>query len=418
MSHWELDRAAASPRTYHPGQPGAGLPQPAGAPREPFYPWPPAPHPVGLSDAAEDDAERAGAGDGGLPGGRRWLIPAGIVAAAVVGAAAVLLTGGHQGTGGVGAVARPATEPTTKTTGVTVSRPPGADASAPLTVPQAQSVLARYTAANNSANHQRNSALLAAVETGSSYAIDAGTYQAQAAERTATTYPAFSPVQATFYIPGGEPASGPRWFVAQVANAFLLSPSNVTSDEYLLFVQSTPGGSWRNAIEPYLLPTASAPQVAVGDGGLATAVPEDATAFTVAPGQLPAVTAASLDGRGADGGHAAVVNPGNLADLTNQEPGQAGVPAGTVSDTHAAAAGAEGQEFALLTTDGGALVFYTDAAKVSGTRPAAGRASSAGRPLTQVRGASYLEQFATYDPPAGGGVPRIIADYSGITAGS
>jgi hypothetical protein len=277
-------------------------------------------------------------------------------------------------------------------------------------VPQAQSVLARYTAANNTANRQRNRALLATVETDSSYAIDAGTYQAQAAERTAATYPAFSPVQATFYIPVGEPASGPRWFVAQVANAFLRSPSNVTSDEYLLFVQSTPGGTWQNAIEPYLLPTASVPQVAVGDSGLATVVSQDATSVTVAPGQLPAVTAASLDGRGADAriGHAAIVNPGNLADLTNQEPGQGGVPAGTVADTHAAATGADGQEFALLTTDGGALVFYADAAEVTGTRPASGRA------LTQAK-ASYLEQFAAYDPPAGGGVPRIVADYSGIT---
>ena len=46
------------------------------------------------------------------------------------------------------------------------------------------------------------------------------------------------------------------------------------------------------------------------------------------------------------------------------------MPAGTVTDTHAPAAGADGQEFALLTTDGGALVFYTDAAEVTITPPA------------------------------------------------
>jgi hypothetical protein len=28
---------------------------------------------------------------------------------------------------------------------------------------------------------------------------------------------------------------------------------------------------------------------------------------------------------------------------------------------------------------------------------------------------SYLDQFAAYDPPAGGGAPRVVADYSGIT---
>ena len=28
---------------------------------------------------------------------------------------------------------------------------------------------------------------------------------------------------------------------------------------------------------------------------------------------------------------------------------------------------------------------------------------------------TYLEQFAAYDPPAGGGTPKVVADYSGIT---
>ena len=27
----------------------------------------------------------------------------------------------------------------------------------------------------------------------------------------------------------------------------------------------------------------------------------------------------------------------------------------------------------------------------------------------------YLEQFTAYDPPAGSGAPRVVADYSGIT---
>ncbi len=28
---------------------------------------------------------------------------------------------------------------------------------------------------------------------------------------------------------------------------------------------------------------------------------------------------------------------------------------------------------------------------------------------------TYLEQFAAYDPPAGGKAPSVVADYSGIT---
>ena len=94
---------------------------------------------------------------------------------------------------------------------------------------------------------------------------------------------------------------------------------------------------------------------------------------------------------------------------------------GTVTDTHTAAAGADGQEFALLTADGGALVFYTDAAEVTITPPAGSLLRltvpgfySASQPLTKAT-VSYLEQFAAYDPPAGGGAPRVVADYSGIT---
>jgi len=127
------------------------------------------------------------------------------------------------------------------------------------------------------------------------------------------------------------------------------------------------------------------------------------------------VTASALDGTGA------IADPGNLTDRGDQRFWQGRVPGGQVTDTHAAAAGADGQEFALQTADGGALVFYTDAAAVTIT-PAPGsvvRLSipgffSAGQALTRAT-VSYLEQFAAYDPPAGGGAPRVVADYSGIT---
>ncbi len=243
-------------------------------------------------------------------------------------------------------------------------------AAAPLTLPQAQAVLAGYTAGNNSANARRSDAQLATAETGASYAIDAGLYQAQQAEGAAP-YPPFGPVQATYYIPGNEPAGGPRWFAVQVANAFKSSPSTVTSDEYLLFTQSSPGGAWRNAIEPFLLSSASAPQIAVGADGLATAVSPGAASVTVPPGQLPAATAASLDGTGT--GKAAIADPGNLADRAAKLYWSGKVRGGTATDAHTAAAGPDGPEFALLTTDGGALVFYTDAAELTITPPAGSR---------------------------------------------
>jgi hypothetical protein len=284
---------------------------------------------------------------------------------------------------------------------------------------QAKSVLADYTAVNNSANAQRSDALLASVEAGSSYAIDAGLYRQQQAAGTAP-YPAFGPVRATYYIPRDEPAGEPHWFVAQVANAFSSNPDKVTSNEYLLFTQSAPGGAWQDTIEPYLLPGAGAPRIALGADGLATAVSPDATSAAVAPSQLPAATAAALNGTGGGTGQA-IADPGNLADRGDQRFWQGKIAGGTVTDTLAPTPGADGQEFALLTSDGGALIFYTDAAEVTITPPSGSALHldipgfvSSSQALSRA-GVSYLEQFAAYDPPAGGGAPRVVADYSGIT---
>jgi len=445
---------------------------------EDYEPWPPAPHPGGpgnrtdtallTDDAAEgyagrtddfDGAHRDGGihgraaawrgrrgpevaghawpgqvpgepgedweyqGDGGRRGGaRRWLIPAVIVVAgAAVGAASVLLISGHPGGQASPGAGRPAVTPAVTPRG-TARGTAGATATPsgpPLTAAEAQQVLAGYTTVNNEANAQRSDALLATAEAGSSYAIDAGLYQMQRAAGSAP-FPPFSPAQATYYIPRGEPAAGPRWFVAQVANAFTSDPAKVTSVEYLLFTQSAPGGPWRDAIEPYLLSGASAPRVAVGSDGLATALGPAAATVTVAPGQLPAATAATLDGAG--GGQTTVTIPGNLADRADQRTWQAAVQGGQVSDAHSPAAGADGQEFALRTADGGALVFYTDAAAVTITPPAGAGLQltipgfySPGQAVAQAR-VSYLEQFAAYDPPAAaGGAPRVVADYSAIT---
>ncbi|MDX6345149.1 MAG: hypothetical protein QOH87_5287 [Trebonia sp.] len=462
---WDDDEVMATyPLTYERDD-FAADPQPADPrARAPWEPWPPAPYPAGLRDAdtrvlTGDDAGeqapgapprgtagRGNAGTGaatrwtgrdlGLPGddpadwaaggarrgGRRWLIPAGVVVAgAAVGAAAVLLTGGHpsaNGNQGGGSFVAPSATPSTPP-----STAPSPPAAGPLTMTQAKGVLAGYTTVNNGANAQRSVTMLASVESGSSYAIDAGLYQEQQAAGT-VPYPAFGPAQATYYLPRDEPASGPRWFVVQVANAFTSNPTKVTSGEYLLFTQSAPGGAWQDTIEPYLLSGASAPRIEVGTDGLATAVSPDAASVAVAPSQLPAATAASVDGTGAGGagtGTAAVADPGNLADRADQKFWLGKIPGGTVTDTHTAAAGADGQEFALLTAGGGALVFYTDAAQLTITPPASATLHltipgfySPGQALSRA-GVSYLEQFAAYDPPAGGGAPRVVADYSGIT---
>ncbi len=394
----------------------------------------------GTEEWADWDLEGPGRVHG--RGGRRWLIPAGIaVAAAAVGAGAVLLTGSHPGGQPAGrpgqgagtAAASPATShpagAPSSAAGRPASAPPsaagqatgtasGGAAGAPLTLAQAHGVLATYTAANNSANAQRSDTRLAAIETGSSLAIDTALYRAGRAAGT-PPFPAFSPAKATYYIPATEPATGPRWFVVQVANAFQSNPGKVSSTEFLLFTQPAPGGPWQDAIEPYLLPGAGAPRVALDASGQATAVALDAATDAVSPGQLPVATAASLDAPG--GGQAGIAAPAGLTDLGDQRFWRSRLPGGQVTDTHAAASGANGQVFALRTADGGALVFYTDTARLTVTPPAGNMLHltipgfyAPSQALSQAA-LGYLDQFAAYDPPAGGGAPRIVADYAAMT---
>jgi hypothetical protein len=349
----------------------------------------------------------------------RWFIPVALaVAGAAVGAAIVMFVlGQSQSPSG------PAT-PTTGTGSSAGAAGPAAETgdadTTPLTLATARSVLAGYTSANNSANARRSTTTLATVETGGSYAIDAGLYTVQAADGTAP-YAAFAPVTATYYIPRAEPADGTRWFVVLVANAFSASPQKVTSTEYLLFTQAASGGAWQNAVEPYLVAGANAPQVAVSGDGLATAVSVTATSLAVAPGQLAERTATAIDGAGAG---VTVADPGALADRSDLTFWRGKLPTATVTDAAAAATGAAGQTFALLTTNGGALVFYTDAADLQITPPAGsvlhltvpGFYSDA-QGLSRA-GLSYLDQFAAADPPAGAGTPRVVAEYSGLTGKS
>jgi hypothetical protein len=432
--------AGLQPGVAPPYSPWPNAPAPddrfAGAPSA--NPWRPPP-PAASADRTQawypsqrggrwpEDDEGQWDDDGRGRGRGRWLIPVALaVAGAAVGAAIVMFALGH---------ARASSGTSSPTTGASssagasgpsagaVSATGGAGAgtggagSTPLTLAAAKSVLANYTTANNSANARRSDATLATVETGGSYAIDAGLYTVQAADGAAP-YAAFSPVAATYYIPRAEAADGTRWFVVQVANAFSADPNKVTSTEYLLFTQAASGGAWQNAVEPYLLAGAGAPQVAVSGDGLATAVSTSATSLAVAPGQLAKRTATTIDSTGTG---VVVTDPGALADRSDQAFWRGKLPTATVTDAHAAAAGSAGQTFALLTTNGGALVFYTDAAQLAITAPAGSVIHltvpgfySPAQALSRA-GLSYLDQFAAADPPAGQGTPRVVAQYSGIT---
>jgi hypothetical protein len=338
------------------------------------------------------------------PRSTRWLIPVAVAVAAalIAGTTFVLLRGGHQAS--PPAAARPAAP--------TVSAPPMAGARSPLTMGQARQILASYTNANNAANDQMSYALLGTIETGSSYAIDAGIYRVQRAEKAAP-YPAFGPRQTRFYIPRLPVAQYPHWFVVQVANASLARPSKVTGTEYLVFTQATPGAPWRNAVEPYVVGGAALPQLAVGADGLAIPVNPDATSLVMPPAAIAQVTAAALDG-----GKEGIANPGNLADRLDAGFWHSKLPAATVTDRHMTS---DGQVFGLQTADGGALLFYTDAAMLT-LMPPAGEAIHLTVPgfysssqSLRVAMIGYLDQFATYVPPRGGTGMRVVADYSGIT---
>jgi hypothetical protein len=239
----------------------------------------------------------------------RWLLPALIVVAGASAAVGVILTGGH-----------PAAPPSATRSAPPRPVPPASAlptvAAGSLTMTQAAQVLAGYTSANNTANAQRSDTDLATIETGSSYAVDAGIYRTQQAENAAP-YPAFGPQRTQYYIPGE--TAYPRWFVVLVTNADLASPTKATGMEYLLFTQATPGAAWQNAVEPYLVTGAAAPAVALGAGGLATPVTGTTgtgttgtgmpASLAVPAGQIAQVTASALDGGGP------LANPGNLADL-------------------------------------------------------------------------------------------------------
>ena len=335
----------------------------------------------------------------------RWVMAAVVAVAAASVVAALVLTGNSGGQPGA---AKSSPLPTVAP--VTPTAPPSAAGQGALTMAQASQVLANYTTANNTANAQRSDSVLAAIETGSSYAVDAGLYRLQQAENAAT-YPAFGPQRARYYIP--RETAYPRWFVVQVANAELAAPAKITSTEYLLFTQTGPGAPWKNAVEPYVLTGTTPAAVSLGAGGLAAPVTA-ATALAVPVGQIAQVTASSLDGTGQ------LPNPGNLADLMDRAFWQGKLPASSVTDAHSPS----GPVYGLRTTDGGALLFYADAAELTLTAPAGDAVHltvpgfySPGQALTRA-GIGYQEQFATYDPPPGEPGLRVVADYSGITSGS
>jgi hypothetical protein len=285
---------------------------------------------------------------------------------------------------------------------------PVAALTAPLTLAQAQQVTAGYWQANSQANAQLSGALLGEIETGASYRLDAGIYRMdQAAGPSSRARLAFHVYSPVYYIPREAASMYPHWFAVRFSYTSATTPPGTG---YLVFTQAAPSGTWKVALEPYVLPDSGPPPfIPVDSGGYATAA---AAGDGTGPGQIASETAASLDS-----GSAAVTIPGTLSDLSDEGTAARQLPAGSaISDTHSA----QGQVFGLETVGGGVLAFFALTAQLKMTAPPGQAFSLAkpgfylpGQPLTSVS-ITYTDQFAVYIPAGQESVPRVVADASGI----
>lgn len=297
--------------------------------------------------------------------------------------------------------------------------PSPAPASDPPAISRAAAakVLAAFWTQNDQANKARSGTLLSGIEGGTSYAIDAGAYQAGRAEDPdGSRYTAIGAASAStvYWIPRLASGMYPRWFAVRVAYVRTSQPQRGIVTGYLIFAQDSAGAAWKDVLEPYLLQGSSSdPFILTDADGYATAAPAGAAGLAVQPGQVPAQAAASLEGASS-----LIQDPGNLADMRDQAYFAAHLPAGSsASDRHAPG----GTVYALDTAGGGAIVFCDLTAQVSISAPPGQQVAigipgyySASQPVTSAD-IGYAGQFAVYVPAAGQGSPQVLADASGIT---
>jgi hypothetical protein len=301
------------------------------------------------------------------------------------------------------------TVPATATPAATAADPPVISKTA------AENVLAAFWTGNNTANQARSSTLLGDIETGSSYALDTGQYRASLAEDPASShYTPFDAMNAVYYIPRQAPGTYPIWWAARVTYANLSSPQHATSAGYMIFTQAAADAPWDDTLEPYFWTgSAPAPFIPADTDGYASQLDPSGTAgLSIAPDQIPALTAGSLDGTSS-----AITTPANLADLYEQSAIEGEVPAGTkVTDTHSAA----GPVYTLQAV-GGVLTFFSLTAQLSVNAPQDQSIHGISIPGYRSPDQSftfaaftYTDQFAVFIPD-GSGSPTVVADASGIT---
>ena len=274
---------------------------------------------------------------------------------------------------------------------------------------EAERVVSRYWQVNNQANESYSDSRLATIESGSSYAIDAGSYRFTLGNTNKTPYAAFELTGTRYYIPRLPRTVYPRWFVVHGAYVTLSTGKNLGS-AYIVFAQDSPGAAWKDVTEPDILADRTLPQIATGSDGYAESVAANDAGLSVTPVKIGQVTATWLDQIASSTSDTAILaDARNLTDLKDEvfwRSGQGGAMF-DAADTHSVPAN---PVFALKTTSGGALVFYTVAAHLVLTPSNGGTISALNIPgyyspsssagLTSAA-VGYIDQFATYVPPDG-----------------
>jgi hypothetical protein len=404
------------PRNLEPptGWAGGEFHAPGDATRPPWgAPYPTAPPPESprrgrrpavrpLTVAALTLAVVAAVAGGALLGGKTASAPTTAPSAA----ASAGLSATARGTGGTASPQQTAAEPPA------------------ISKADAASIVAGYSQVNNKANEAHSDSLLSTIEGGSSYTMDTGAYRFELGQSSRAAYVPFQLTDTAYYIPRLPQGSYPRWFAVKSTYVTTADGKNLGT-AYVVFTQNAAGAPWKDVTEPDILPGQALPQIAVDASGYAQSVAPDAGDLDVAPDKIGQVTAEWLDQLAASKSDSVIKDEsGNLTDLQDEvfwRSGQGGAPM-DATDVHSAPAG---QVFALKTTSGGALVFYTTTAKLTLT-PANGDtisglnipgyyspANSAGLTSATV---GYVEQFATYIPPAGSNARDVVADISSIAS--
>jgi hypothetical protein len=267
---------------------------------------------------------------------------------------------------------------------------PAATGRPAVTIAAANQVFTAYVTASDTAAATGNETLALSVTAGVQWAQVKA--QFLTARQDGARPPGYRYGTPVFYVP--RLAAFPEWFAVAVpqrsaqpgtdATTLAGLPVAASGQALLIFERSARSDPWRLAGTARLEPGAPAPAVQRDSAGYATALPTDAAGLLVSPDVVGPLQAAVVDD-GPASAAARVVAAGPLT--TGVHAAQASQAAAHGDGYQWQLQGAGFTQFALRTTDGGALVLYPMYLK-----------TSAGR-LTL--------QFAATDPPAGVHDPLI-----------